>query len=322
MEYYYLDSSRTPRGPYSREALLSMLSEGIISYNTEIASKGDASWQPLEVVFSDHPAMEIFHSLPTQAPKNGTAGHCPSCRAEIEATDGKLPEACPSCGYTFPDTTRGYFHNIFYALKHTFDFRGRATRAEFWQFSCTMAVPSTLASILYIGFLILAMVFPLLCQVKIVDDDGTPLPTPVESLQNLSLGSYILTAVFWLLFVLTSVPMYSVLARRIHDIGRSAKWLFLVVFINLCTQGINLAEIIGSINAAVPSSFDNLYELAQNIQQEITARQNTQFSVLSIISSLLSLINFAFSIAIIVMACTDSQRGPNKYGPSSKYPLG
>lgn len=98
----------------------------------------------------------------------------------------------------------------------------------------------------------------------------------------------------------TLLPGLAVGVRRLHDIGRSGFWLLIPVAIYItmivCGAGLYFSVVAtGSINS--PASIALLGLLG-----------------------VLFLALIGFCILFLVWLLTDSQRGPNKYGPSAKYP--
>ncbi len=106
----------------------------------------------------------------------------------------------------------------FQGWRRSFDFKGRATRKEYWWF-----VFWDFASLLILS------VFPAL---KYASNYSLSLEEKIPSAIFLTelcdfLYSFFLGPVFFILFILSIIPRVAIGVRRLHDIGRSGWWLFL-----------------------------------------------------------------------------------------------
>ncbi len=95
-------------------------------------------------------------------------------------------------------------------------FSGRATRSEFWWFYLAMSISSfVLVGIPYIFFVI-----ALVAWSSGSDSGSSSLPAPAWiAIILLGLGALASLAL--------SLPLYAVMARRLHDTGQSAHWIWL-----------------------------------------------------------------------------------------------
>lgn len=122
MNYYYLDHTNTPQGPFSLEQLKALLAQNVISAQTLVAASGAATWKPL---------IEILASIPGSSPYHSASGsYCPNCKRPVDFGNTR----CAACGRPFLPEKRsplGYFAQCL-SLYATFS--GRATRAEYWSF--------------------------------------------------------------------------------------------------------------------------------------------------------------------------------------------
>ncbi|MCQ2288677.1 MAG: DUF805 domain-containing protein [Muribaculaceae bacterium] len=94
-------------------------------------------------------------------------------------------------------------------------------------------------------------------------------------------------------FLVTILPMYAAMTRRLHDTGRSGWW------------------VVGYIVIAIPNSI-----LSAMANPVINSDASMGISVLSMI---LGIIFFVYCLAVFVFTLQDSQKEANKYGPSPKY---
>lgn len=117
--------------------------------------------------------------------------------------------------------------------------------------------------------------------------------------------------------VVVLLPFLSLQCRRLHDIGRSGQWIWLMV----------AAYVMSMMSMVYLVLYFLIY--APEVRQQL---QNINGD-LSVLYEFMWLLNFkpamfitfsflalAISIMFIVFNCTDSQRGTNQYGPSTKYP--
>lgn len=115
-------------------------------------------------------------------------------------------------------------------LKSYFDFKGRARRKEYWFFTLFYFILLFLTSILD-GWLFL---MPAITKLEV--EEGLDLNGLIY---YLSANPYFITRCMKLTMVagvLLIVPSYAVLARRLHDTGRSGWWALVCVVIALLSN--------------------------------------------------------------------------------------
>jgi len=108
-----------------------------------------------------------------------------------------------------------FFNSVKLGIKQTFDFKGTASRAEFWFFM---------------------LFFMLMYGVVAIIDEATA--TTTISLLDLPLGNFIpmgmvdpeVGLLVLLYRPIMAIPTTSATVRRLHDIGRSGWWAALWVF--------------------------------------------------------------------------------------------
>ncbi len=304
-EYYYLNQQREPQGPHSFSQLAELMANGRINPTTLVACKGGENWEPLGSLLSrEDPEKKDIPPLPR------AVGQCPSCKRELsnDLSGNKLPSRCPGCGTDLYPAKRGIWGNFRHAIRNAANFKGRATRAEYWSFILVSAI---IFILLHISVAIAALVGTFITSVvtgTFLPDANIPLSeqniTPagdsfgIVPLSILIIG--VVVIIGWLLYMI--VPAYSVLTRRLHDAGWSGWWIILQLFINFLMPIIALLVPICIVSAG--------------------GSESSSIGVYDIILNCNSLISFGLGILIFVLTLVDSQRGANKYGPSSKYPLG
>ena len=218
---------------------------------------------------------------------------CPRCRAELQVSNNKLPEACPGCKLLLrAPRQKAFNHNFLLAWRKSFCWYGRAPRREFWGFVVIMGgiglLPALVLDVLSNGLLI--------CLVR---EYLYPIPE-IPGLVRAVLGSMAGAALLlWLL--LLPIPLFSVTVRRLHDVGRSLLLPLLTLLLGI--PGVILPAIL-------------LFFILSSAGQSDCVT-NTEV-VLAFIPGVLAII---FSLIILMLCLMDSERGTNKYGPSVKYPL-
>jgi len=282
MNYYYLTQEKKPLGPLPLEELCRMAESGSISPFVLVAKEGDAAWRTLKVV-----AMEQGIELSV----GDTAGACPTCEHPIILLpDGTLPLSCSHCGRAFRPV-EGRENNLWYnftlALRQYAKFSGRATRQEYWSY----VLFSVLLS--FVPLFAIIMVAAVIAGIAAAQGEESVAAMVIIGM------AYIVNYGLSLFFLL---PSYAVWVRRLHDVGWSGKWvlgfILAIVVALMCFLGGAVAG--GASDEGVSAVTIILWSVAGCLYIS------------------------AFVVAIITCVLTffDSQRGPNKYGPSRKYPLG
>lgn len=197
------------------------------------------------------------------------------------------------------------------AFTRPFTWKGRSTRKEYWStflFYMLIFVPlGTIAT--------LVMLACTISRLNETTDIQTVISSP-DMLPVWIMGGVMSIAVLYFTLVFLAVG-----ARRLHDIGRSAWWLISYTIICLGWQGLYLYRIyayLSSINWQLIMAIDDKESLEARIE-EIIDRINIIYYEGTL--GLLYLAVAILGVCLLVFSVTDSSAGPNKYGPSSKYPL-
>ncbi len=308
-QYYYLNENREPQGPHSLDELSTMMAKGAVSPMTLVARLGGKQWEPLGSLLSREPLAAADVGGPPPPPLPASLGCCPSCGTLLQATEeGNMPQACPKCWREFLPATNSIWSNFKLAMSNYAKFSGRATRAEFWGYQIVM---NAIFIVLLLAIIIpLAPLFPPiweaiqeiglenLAAMPQAEMEGYLREAVKEAgsfdLPGLSMGIIIIAAICLLVSTfLIIIPSISINFRRMHDRGYSGWWVIAYMGVEACS----------------------------NVLDELAAKESS-FGVLTSLSLLLALGSIAFWIFMLIVWMSDSQRGPNKYGPSSKYPLG
>lgn len=139
-----------------------------------------------------------------------------------------------------------YFKNYW---KNAFDFKGKATRKEYW-----MTVLSVLVFSFLIG-IVVGIFFPFNYEVNFVTGDVT------------TSGNQIGIAITGLWNLVNIIPGLSICIRRLHDIGKSG-WYYLMILIPIAGPIIILIYLVTpSVNSETPNSMDSSSNNQNNIQQ-------------------------------------------------------
>lgn len=249
--FYYLDSSRRPQGPYSREELEEMLKQGALTGETCVAAKGDEAWMPLRKLL--HPESD---TLPTQG------------------------------GISMMEAYRRAFAG--YAATN-----GRATRKEYWPFMVVFGTSWLILTFVFVTCLVAYAVSTTDALDFLADFDK-------KIIMGARLGLLILAVAMGGLVLLMAPGIITLQIRRLHDLGMRGWWAFVPLCLGVATCATVATEMMWPFLAA--------------------GSAEGRLAVLSALDRPL-LLSFAVSVvAILILSMVDSQRGSNKYGPSSKYP--
>ncbi len=337
--YYYLTPARTkPLGPHTTTELRNMLVSGAISAATEVAAEGDKQWVPLGHVLINQPtslpplpalppipdATETLPPVPGSIPPvniqfvpqpppatDGAAGACPACGQELQTEGLQLPPACPHCKHHLRPQRDTMWQYARAAFTRPFTWKGRSTRKEYWStflFYMLIVVPlGTIATLV-----VLACTFSRL-------NTTTDIQKIIASPDMLPV--WITGGVMGILLLYFILVFLAVSSRRLHDIGRSAWWLVAYVVIYFGWLGLYLYrmyEYLSNINWQLIMAIDDEESLEARIE-EISDRISLMYYEGTL--GLLYLAVAILGVCLLVFSVKDSSAGPNKYGPSTKYPL-
>lgn len=162
-----------------------------------------------------------------------------------------------------------------------FDFSGRARRSEFWWFQLFLALIYLVIGI--VGFIAAVI------AIASAMDGGNNFTFLI-----------IVGAIGAIFYLATLCPSMGVAVRRLHDVGKTG-WLVAASF--LLGLGVQIASI---------SYYAEIIHSSMNGFADTIPHQ-------PIYALILSYINMFYSIFLLVLYCTDSQKTANKWGPSPKY---
>ncbi len=310
-EYYYLKDS-TPVGPFSLEELHALHLAEKITLDTMVSKVGATEWLQYAVLVpkdtgSNLPPVPSAAPAPAPEPVDAFSvaeAGCPHCFADLPISQKReVPHVCPKCFSDIHSKEKSLWGYFIYAFSQYATFKGRATRTEFWSF----------------------ILFTIIFSIVIA---GVGIVIPFVSLT------------FELIIFL---PSLAVLFRRFHDVNLSGWWVILIKTVPIITltaafiHFIRTATIIGGDmekladvlfvpTQAVPThamteapQVTNGYEMDGEALVEILTQAWMQtWGMITICAIIIPL---ACAIFGFVVCVTDSKRGVNKYGVSTKYPI-
>lgn len=196
MKYYYLNEQREVQGPFTAEQMRRMLADGTLDGQTLASEEGGSGWQPLDSLhLPGGVAPEVLAAV---------LGECPHCKTTLVGAE--VPAVCPHCGKHLHPGTESLWENAMYAYNQLTDFRGRATRREFWSY--------------YLFSWLVAFALNLLGSIgEVITPDGNEaVPLPV-AIVLMVVG--LLLLLFQLSLILADL---AVTVRRLHDTGHCGWW--------------------------------------------------------------------------------------------------
>ena len=179
------------------------------------------------------------------------------------------------------------FQAITFAIKNSFDFKGRARRSEYWWF----------------------ILFGLVAISSIIWTSN-----------KWTLPSFITLSIT----ILILLPIISVSSRRLHDIGKSG-WLQAIFWFMWISALVLVIMMIASFGVGIMVGLNFFTNIFNDIEGRPTLNtnfnQNVQYAVL-IGSFIASVITFMGAFTIILALCKWLSRkgdyGDNKYGPDPR----
>lgn len=287
LQYYYLDGDKKPLGPYKEEEIRTFLASGMLKEDSLGAVAGTDTWQAIGELLAASCGVSREAAL---------IGRCPKCEQEIVSAEA--PAHCPHCHREIhPEENSNLWNNFLYCLRHYADFKGRATRSEFWGFYLFMYLFSFALGMLgqlVVGF---GMSEELMQQAIIMQDGGVP-PTQRMAAMMAYYGNPLMLGVVFVntLYTLgTLVPLLAVTIRRLHDSNHGAYGVW--------------------------------FSVAAMVQMMIAAvcciLLNGNGFILSLAIFLFSFLEYlVLGLYLFIMLLLPGKRGANKYGPSMLYPHG
>ncbi len=200
MKYYYLNEQKEVQGPFPAAEMRRMMVEGVINGHTLASMEGGSGWQQLAL-------LDLTDEAAPGSPA-AELGACPHCGTALVAAE--VPAVCPHCGNALHPGTEDLPQNAWYAFKQSFNYRGRATRREYWSF----------------------MLFSLIVQygVSVILGCIAGIMVDVDSLNGNNPHSP--SAAIWVVMILSVLIQLTLLVcslgvtvRRLHDTGHSGWWV-------------------------------------------------------------------------------------------------
>ncbi len=333
MPYYYLNDKREPVGPHTPEELSSLLRQGSLSCETEVAEEGYSCWVPLEKVLEPLSLLpeEIQRAgegregkrkvrfvsepqdlkLPPLPKERHLPGRCPSCGEELNTLEasGMLPHRCPRCRRLLNLRGRGFWGHALAPLRQYACFSGRATRAECW---CWMLMVGTILLLSFLLFAGGAFMVDILEDANFLGTIFQAVPPFLWSMLTLlGAGMGILT------ILVCALPSLALLVRRLHDVGFSGWWIpagaaIQVVYLLFLLFRWKAIGVFATVEATGGQVSDGTV-LERLISMDVCLSREWEMGFL---------LSYVLTLLLLAVTCIDSARGANRYGPSSRYPLG
>lgn len=210
-----------------------------------------------------------------------TAGTCPDCGKKLPLVGDQLPQQCPKCGYCLrPETPTNLWQNFVLALRKTCVWKGRATRTEYWSF--------------FLFSYLAQMATRVVLQIAVVSI-GLSSHEPSFLSTGFSVCLALVAFLFMVALMWLTIAQISVTIRRFHDVGFSGFWL--LGFVPLIIAAFSLM-----------------------ITSMVLGVENIEIVPTPLTLILGMLIYLGYGVFFFVLTVKDSNRGPNRFGPSSKYP--
>ena len=117
--------------------------------------------------------------------------------------------------------------------------------------------------------------------------------------------------------LLLLIPNLALQCRRLHDIGRSGNWIWAQVIATVFFL-IAMLYLVVFMIYTIPEVKDQYIQMG--IDVSIFYNYNGLLNIPGLVIAVMVIAAIAIFIMFLVFDCTDSQKGTNQYGPSSKYP--
>lgn len=293
MKYYYLDTEKKVQGPFSEEELRVLHTSGRLNDETMAAAAGDSGWKSLAELLSIQ-----TNNCSTW---NNSACKCPYCDQGIsgELKNGK----CPHCNKEIIRQSSGLWNAFITAIKKSFDYKGRATRTEFWGFFLFFYVISLVIEYLSGFFVDESVLSDYMREMDLAQKTKDFSHIYAAYYELISDPIVILTTVaYWLYIIVMTFPFLAVTVRRLHDTGRTAVSVILGCVANLAFF-VTIALAIVNISS--------LFTINQVLDDQMVS----DFVCFVLPMCIAALILLIVSLYIFVMMLLPSQPGSNKYGP-------
>ena len=302
MKYYYLNEDKKPQGPYSEHELVAFKQSGLINDDTLAAAAGDSKWVRLADLLDKTNAEEC-------STWNKELGSCPHCGKELEGS--MVPEVCPHCQKNIHGHGKGLWYAFVYAIKNSFNYKGRATRTEFWGFYLFSYIISLALGQISGAFVSEQQAIMEQEMAALGEHGGSPAEvfkviadfmTDPSVLASQGISIVVSLALF--------IPMLSLTSRRLHDTGRS-----MVSLIIGCVSYVAMVSTFMVMMSMLAANFETI------ISDDFVFEDSPL--VPAFISMIVSWVVFTIvSVYLFVMMVLPSKPGSNKYGPSTLYPRG
>ena len=354
-QYYYLNESNKPQGPFTIEQMAALMLSGAVTQETKVALAGDSNWKPL----SEQPWVQNGQVVTGAGESAGFArggvgvepGPCPKCSHEL--TGWTVPNQCPSCGYRLRPSSDSFWSYMLHSCRRMFSLRGRATRKEYWAF-CVAMMPAFflwmflfIAGVVYLSMELVATEFDLKQFMEIWPSIGLYMVVlygifciPWFFLYGRRLHDLGMSAWWGALILTVSLGSMYTIIPLVQDIAERGQSVIIPMTEEYIQNETAASEAAARLAKEAQDKGDEA--LAKEImrkrrvdaalaQKEFERSMDTKLNglyinpenpSLMILSALSNILSTLAGLAALVIGLIDSKRGPNKYGPSIKYPRG
>jgi uncharacterized membrane protein YhaH (DUF805 family) len=281
MSYYYLDSDKNPQGPYSVDELNSFKVSGLITDETLAAAAGDSKWRALSEVLKNTVCSTWNNKM-----------ECPHCQENLE-NEKTLPNKCPHCLKWIHGNNLGLWGAFIYALKNFWNFKGRASRTEFWGFYLFSSIINLLIN--------KVTEFMTFSETELLnaffEDENSEASEALQAMAEYYSSSQVLIAIGinFITFLIFFIPFLAVSVRRMHDVGRTGKPVF-IGFISVILMYASFGYV--------------LCEEYLNSSEEFL-----ELPYILMITN--SFVFISISIYLFIMMILPGDKGTNQFGPSA-----
>jgi uncharacterized membrane protein YhaH (DUF805 family) len=120
-----------------------------------------------------------------------------------------------------------------------------------------------------------------------------------------------------LLIVAFFIPTLALQCRRLHDIGRTGHWIWFDLIANILAYVIMIYMLVAMLTSVPQLAIElDKQGIDTSMLYQIADVADLPFYVILV----MAIYVIAVKINFLVFNCTDSQKGDNQYGPSTKYP--
>lgn len=191
--------------------------------------------------------------------------------------------------------------------------RGRATRKEYWSFMLIFGVSWLILALTFVALLVSSFALSALA----VNTDKLKFAVAAVILLCITAG-------IAMLLLLMAPGLVTLQIRRFHDSGLSGWWTAVPIVFGTLSLFLPSVDALFTHADAISAIFLRLRNILSGVVETASPFSVTgsgkPFSIPSEFYTVLLVHSEIFFLVMLILSLRDSQRGSNKYGPSSKYP--